>query len=153
MTKRGKAPAATDSPSHQGEAAPSTGEVESKTKRLGIVLRKLREERGMSAAGLAKQTGLSRSYLNYLETGKFAEVGLDKFSRVVSALGLSADRVLREAGYLPVGAEGLPEARTYLATQYGLSLSNLEHALAFLEFLASRDQADATKRAPRGRKP
>ena len=108
----------------------------------------------MSAATLAKQAGLSRSYLNYLETGKFAEVGLDKFSRIVAALDLSADRVLRDAGYLAQGPEGLPEARSYLGTHYGLSPTSIEQALAFLEFLASREQTvtPKAKRATKGKK-
>ena len=45
-----------------------------KAARLGAAIRALREQRGISAGSLAKQAGLSRSYLNYLETGKFAEV-------------------------------------------------------------------------------
>lgn len=114
------------------------------------MIRSLREERGISAPSLAKQAGLSRAYLNYLETGKFSEVGLDKFSRIVAALDLSADQVLREAGFLPTGAEGLPVPHTYLATQYGLSPTSAEHAVAYLEFLASREQETATKpKAPR----
>ena len=122
-----------------------------KAHHLGASLRTLREERGISAASLAKQAGLSRSYLNYLETGKFTEVGLDKFTRVIAALDLSADRVLRDAGYLPHGPEGLPDPRSYLATQYSLSPTSIEQALAFLEFLGSREQqqkvAPKTKRA------
>jgi len=113
---------------------------ESKAKRLGAALRAVREERSLSAASVAKQAGLSRSYLNYLEAGKFAEVGLDKFSRIVAALDLSADRVLRDAGYMPHGPEGLPDPRSYLATQYSLSPTSIEQALVFLEFLASREQ-------------
>ncbi len=120
---------------------------DTKTQRLGLVLRRLREEQGVSAAGLAKQTGLSRSYVTYLESGKFAEVGLDKFSRIVQVLGLSADRVLREAGYLPATKEGLPDPRSYLRAAFGLSPKGGEQALAFLEFLASRERAAA--RAPR----
>ncbi len=131
-------------PSDSGKGTSDRGE-QSKAKRLGAALRTLREERGISAASLAKQAGLSRSYLNYLEAGKFAEVGLDKFSRVVAALDLSADRVLRDAGYLPHGPEGLPDARSFLATHYGLSATGIEQALAFLEFLATREQTVAPR--------
>lgn len=128
---------------------PETDRVEqTKIQRLGAVVRALREERGMSAPRLAKESGLSRAYLNYLETGKFSEVGLDKFSRVIAALGLSADQVLREAGFLPAGAEGFPVPHTYLATQYNLSPVSVDHAVAFLEFLASREQETAAKAKP-----
>lgn len=130
---------------HVSQAQASTQRADGKAKRLGAVLRTLREERGISAASLAKQAGLSRSYLNYLEAGKFAEVGLDKFSRMVAALDLSADRVLRDAGYLPQGPEGLPDARSFLATHYGLSTTGIEQALAFLEFLVSREQTVTPK--------
>jgi len=122
---------------------------DTKSQRLGAVLRKLREEQGVSAAGLAKQTGLSRSYVTYLESGKFAEVGLDKFSRIVRALGLSADRVLRDAGYLPATTEGLPDPTSYLKATFGLSPPGVDQALAFLQFLAARDRASTKERRPR----
>ncbi len=121
---------------------------DTKSRRLGAVLRRLREEQGVSAAGLAKQTGLSRSYVTYLESGKFAEVGLDKFSRIVRALGLSADRVLRDAGYLPATSEGLPEPSSYLKATFGLSPKGGEQALAFIEFLASRERAATRAQRP-----
>lgn len=142
------------SPSEARKGTTSRSE-QSKAKRLGATIRTLREERGMSAANLAKQAGLSRSYLNYLETGKFTEVGLDKFTRVVAVLNLSADRVLRDAGYLPQGPEGLPDPGSYLATQYDLQPEGVAQALAFLEFLASREQQSKTTKKPRrsGRKP
>ncbi len=132
----------------QERAVPAGGD---KPIRLGAVLRRHREERDISGARLAKETGLSRAYLSYLETGKFGDVGLDKFSRVVSVLDLSADQVLREAGYLPGGAGELLEPRAYLATRFDLSPANLDIALAFLEFLADRETTE-TAVTGRGRR-
>lgn len=109
-----------------------------RARRLGVVLRKLREEQGITAARLANASGLSRSYLTYLESGKFAEVGLDKFSRLIDALGLGADEVLQKAGYLPLTHQSLPEPRAYLGRRYKLSGKALDHALAFLDFLQTR---------------
>lgn len=108
--------------------------------RLGPILKRSRIEQGIPAAQLARDTGLSRSYLSYLETGRFAEVGLDKLVRLLLALDLSADRVLQEAGYLPQTPQDLPEPKIYLRTQYQLSPAALEQAQAFLEFLQQRER-------------
>jgi transcriptional regulator with XRE-family HTH domain len=52
-------------------------------------------------AQLAKVTGLNISYLWHLENGRFLDIGLEKFCRIAAALGLSADDLLTESGYLP----------------------------------------------------
>lgn len=85
---------------------------------------------------MSEQTGLSRSYLNYLEHGRFKEVGVDKFARLVMAMKLSADQVLAEAGYLTKKPNALPDPESYLRSQYKLSPANLAVAMRFLEFLA-----------------
>ena len=109
-----------------------------KAKKLGAILRHRREEAGIGPVELTKRSGVSRSYLAYLEQGKFAEVGLDKFSRIIKALGLSADQVLQDAGYLPKTDRTLPEPNTYLRERYGLPPKAQEQAVAFLDFLTSR---------------
>lgn len=110
-------------------------------KRLGEVLASHRKELGLSASSVARDAGLSRSYLSYVENGKFGEIGIDKLSRVLSVLGTSADAVLEEAGYLPAGRDGLPEPKAYLAKVYGLSAGQLDQATAFLDFLAEGEHS------------
>jgi len=123
-----------------------------RAERLGALLRSKREEAGVGPVELTKRSGVNRSYLAYLEQGRFSEVGLDKFSRIVTALGLSADQVLQEAGYLPRADWTLPDAKTYLRERYGLPQKAQEQAMAFLEFLASREQLVPSKKAGRSKK-
>lgn len=108
------------------------------TKRLGATLRKLRTERAIPATELVQQTGMSRSYLAYLESGRFAEVGLDKFTRLLRAMNLSADQVLEEAGYLPARKRTSPSVEDVLRDAYKLPQPKLQLALEFLEFLSHR---------------
>ena len=54
----------------------------------------------MSIARLAELTGLNLSYLWQLEHGRFQDIGLEKFCRIMDALKLSADQVLMDSGYL-----------------------------------------------------
>ncbi len=54
----------------------------------------------MSIARLAELTGLNLSYLWQLEHGRFQDIGLEKFCRIVDALRLSAGQVLTDSGYL-----------------------------------------------------
>lgn len=110
------------------------------TERLGPVLHRLRTERSISASDLSEETGLSRSYLSYLERGRFADVGIEKFARLIQAMQLSADKVLAEAGYLPQMKNNLPDPKTYLVNRYKLSGSNLQTAMKFLEFLARAEK-------------
>jgi transcriptional regulator with XRE-family HTH domain len=86
---------------------------------------------------MSRDTGLSPSYLNYLEHGRFGDVGIEKFARLVQAMQVSADQVLAEAGYLPKRSKDKPvDPHSYLRDRYKLSPANLELATKFLEFLA-----------------
>lgn len=118
------------------------------TKQLGATLRKLRTERGISATKLVAETGLSRSYLAYLESGRFTEVGLEKFTRLIRAMNLSADDVLREARYLPPkSSQSTLEIEEVLRSRYKLTPAKLQQAIEFLEFLARRENRRAAPRA------
>ena len=68
-------------------------------------------------------------------------MGLDKLTRLIEVLGVFADAVLQEAGYLPSQPEGLPNPKTYLAAVYELSPDQIDQAKAFLDFLAEREHS------------
>jgi transcriptional regulator with XRE-family HTH domain len=118
-----------------------------KAKRLGAIVRRHRMEQEIPASKLADETGLSRSYLSYLETGRFAEVGLDKFARIVTFLKISADEVMIEAGYLPRRRDETADTKKVIRERYKLSAPKAEQGVAFLEFL----QAHSPDPKPRGR--
>lgn len=55
----------------------------------GSVVRRVREDRGMSRAQLANATGIGARTLYALETGESENFGLGKYLKVLDALGLS----------------------------------------------------------------
>ena len=105
----------------------------------------------MTASKLSRETGLSPSYLNYLERGRFGDVGIEKFARLLLALRVSADQVLQEAGYLPAQPSKTPTPEDFLRTRYKLSPAQLVQATDFLEFLA-RKRSRNLKAEPSKRK-
>lgn len=67
---------------------------------LGEILSRKRRERRMTLSDLAQRTGLAMSYLSELERGRFQDIGVEKFCRIVEVLDLSAEQVLTESGHL-----------------------------------------------------
>jgi transcriptional regulator with XRE-family HTH domain len=108
---------------------------------LGSALARHRKERGLSVSAVAREAGLSRSYLSYVENGAFADIGIDKLSRLIAVLGVSSDALLQEAGYLPSQPDGLPDPKAYLATVYDLPPDQVETAISFLDFLIEREHS------------
>jgi transcriptional regulator with XRE-family HTH domain len=111
------------------------------SQRLGEVVKKGRQEFGLSQPGLAKKTGLSRSYISYLESGKYQEIGIAKLALIADALEMSADQLLADAGYSKRPKPTLPGATRYLATKFGLDQSQVTSALQYLAFLQSQKKA------------
>jgi transcriptional regulator with XRE-family HTH domain len=111
------------------------------SQRLGEVVRKARQEIGLSQPGLARKTGLSRSYISYLESGKYEEIGIAKLAFIAEALEVSADQLLADAGYIKRPKSTLPGATRYLATKFGLDQSQVTSALQYLAFLQSQKKA------------
>ena len=114
------------------------------SQRLGEVVKKGRQELDLSQPGLAKKTGLSRSYISYLESGKFEEIGIAKLALIAEALEMSADQLLADAGYIKRPTPTLPGATRYLATKFGLDQSQVTSALQYLAFLQSQKKAKRT---------
>ena len=111
------------------------------SQRLGEVVKKGRQELDLSQPGLAKKTGLSRSYISYLESGKYQEIGIAKLALIADALEISADQLLADAGYFKRPKPTLPGATRYLATKFGLDQSQVTSALHYLAFLQSQMKA------------
>lgn len=56
---------------------------------VGSIIRRVREDKGMSRAQLAAASGMGARTLYALETGESENVGLGKILKVLDALGLS----------------------------------------------------------------
>src|SRR4051794_14150658 len=100
---------------------------------LGGRLRRERERAGLSLAGLAQETGLSKSYLLRLETQP-SNPSLAVLDRVASALGITvADLLGAPAVPDPAASADVPEALRVLADQDGLTSADLR-TLASIRF-------------------
>src|SRR5690242_19589313 len=117
---------------------PSTAVTDKLSQRLGGVVKKARLELGISQPELARRTHLSTSYISYLESGKFEEIGIAKLAAIVDALELSADRLLTDAGYLDRKTTTTPSASRFLATVFGLDQRQVLSAMDYLNLLRSQ---------------
>ena len=62
-------------------------------KRLGIKIKRLRSERGMTQESLAKRARISREYVARLELGQH-DPGLSTLIRLAKALGISVGNLV-----------------------------------------------------------
>ena len=65
---------------------------------LGRVIRRAREEKGLSQEDFAELTGHHRTYIGFLERGERSP-NVETVQRIARALGLNASDLLKEAGY------------------------------------------------------
>ena len=66
-------------------------------KKLGALVRELRERQGLTQAQLAERAQLALSYITLAESGQSVNLSPSALSRLASALGVQS-RVLTEAG-------------------------------------------------------
>lgn len=64
--------------------------------RVGRVIRKYREGKGLSQEALADEAGLHRTYISLIERGH-RNVSVDALSQIAEALGVYASRIVEEA--------------------------------------------------------
>jgi transcriptional regulator with XRE-family HTH domain len=65
-------------------------------RQVGLAIRQLRLERGLSQAALAKRTGANRTFLAGVETGT-RNLTLQTMSRLAEALGVGVDEFFKMA--------------------------------------------------------
>ena len=112
--------------------------------RLGAALRQARREKGLTLDALSRETGLSKSYLSYLEGGKYAGIGIDRFCLLVTALGARAEDLLGQAGYLPAGQVRRASLRAALREHLGLPERELDQAMSYLRYLSKESRGEQT---------
>lgn len=64
--------------------------------RVGRVIRRLREDSGLSQEALAEEAGLHRTYISLVERGR-RNISVDALAQVAEALGVYPSRVIAEA--------------------------------------------------------
>lgn len=106
-------------------------------KKLGIYLKKLREELGMSIRQAATAAKLSPSYLSKIETGDtFKSIGIKKLVQLSKTYGIPVSTILKEAGFLETNEDELPEFTQYLRSKYRLppqAIRDMEMAKEIVE--------------------
>ena len=116
-------------------------------KSLGELLKRKREELGLSTRQLGEIAGLDGVTVLRFEQGAFAAPRPDKLARVAEALGISLADVYALADYAV--PDDLPSFRPYLRTKYrGLPADEVDKIEAYAARLAKRHGVDLTGPAP-----
>jgi transcriptional regulator with XRE-family HTH domain len=100
-------------------------------KQLGALVARARARKGLSLRDLAGQLGLARSWLGYLEQGRYVDPGPDRLARIAEALDLEPtqiDRITRGAV-----SDGLPDMRTYFRAKYALTPEQIAQIERYVE--------------------
>jgi transcriptional regulator with XRE-family HTH domain len=64
-------------------------------KRIGTVIRKLREQRQVSQRDLAEKVGVTQAYVAQLESGRKKNPSLEVLNRLAKALGVPVGELLK----------------------------------------------------------
>lgn len=80
--------------------------------KLGDIIKKYREDHGLSLRAFSDLSGVSNSYLSMLESGKHPRSGrpivptLTKLNQLANAMGLRVDDLIQEMDDMPVKIDG-----------------------------------------------
>lgn len=66
---------------------------------IGEFIKKRRKEIGLTQEEVAKKAGISRATLSKLENGKFANISMAAFDRILNSLVLQIDLIPRNPFY------------------------------------------------------
>lgn len=78
--------------------------------RVGRVIRRFREDVGLSQEALAENSGLHRTYISLVERGH-RNISVDALAQIAEALGVYPSRLLSEAEREPEEAPASARAR------------------------------------------
>jgi transcriptional regulator with XRE-family HTH domain len=114
-------------------------------KQLGSLLKREREQAGMTVRQLADAAGLVPSTVSRLETGFIATPRPEHLQRLAQALRIEVEELYVAAGYLNEGAlsylnEELPELKPYLRAKYGLTSNQASQIEGYLQALRDTNE-------------
>jgi len=91
-------------------------------KKLGEYLGRLREETNLSLRDVARETGLTPSYLSKIEKGdSFSTLSVHTLLKLSKFYNLPIGALLKEAGLVDIDEYELPDLPQYLRAKYHLS--------------------------------
>jgi len=112
---------------------------------IGVVLRRAREVRQLSAGDAARAAGISPAYLNRLENDAVKKPSPHVLHQLSDALAIPYDELLRLSGYpLPQQSEGAPTQTVSAALFADLSDDEREELLEYLAWYRSRRRSNRT---------
>ena len=102
--------------------SPSRKIIPYEMKKLGIYLKQLREEAGLSVRGAAGKSGMAPSYLFKVEKGDtFSTLSIHTLLKLSKFYNIPIGALLKEAGLVDYSEYELPEFPQYLRAKYHLS--------------------------------
>jgi transcriptional regulator with XRE-family HTH domain len=112
------------------------GMTPTQAKQLGTVIAKARSKKGWSMLQLASRIGAPKSWVGFLEQGRFVDPAPDRLARIAELLDIKASRMDR----LTQGAvsAGLPGLRTYFRAKYDLSPEQVKQVERYVRRLRSK---------------
>lgn len=110
----------------------------SQTKKLGALIRKAREEQGLSLRQLAEKLKVNFSTISYLESGQVQRPAVKMLQGLSRTLDIPLEQLYALAGYNR--AEGLPELPVYLRSKYGLTAAEAAEVETQFQRVAQRRQ-------------
>jgi transcriptional regulator with XRE-family HTH domain len=99
---------------------------------VGLIVREARVALDISLRQLARQVGISATYLSHIEVNHVPPPAPDKVTRLAEALSLDPDRLLRAAGRWDEHALGVLKTRPALRGVFELAFGMDEEALQLL---------------------
>lgn len=108
------------------------------THELAAFIRRTREQRGLSQAGLAREAGMPRTTLIHIETGELGTPDPAKLQRIARALDIDAEDLFALADY--TNPTKLPAFGPYLRARWGeeLPAEARERLVEYFDMLKDR---------------
>jgi transcriptional regulator with XRE-family HTH domain len=120
-----------------GQPAPQVADI-------GVRLRRLRRERKLTQAGLARQIGIQQSDLSRMEKGEY-RVSLDNLFKILAVFDIKMADFFGDTAAAQPATASRPLAREdmqILQMLRRLSPEGRREAMEFLEFKVRREQTD-----------
>lgn len=120
-----------------GQAAPQVADI-------GVRLRRLRRERKLTQADLARQIGIQQSDLSRMEKGEY-RVSLDNLFKILAVFDIKMADFFGDTAAAQSAAASRPLAREDMQILHllrRLSPEGRQEAMEFLEFKVRREQTD-----------
>ena len=119
------------------------------TNNLGSFIKRTRAEKKLTQEQVAKTAGLARSYVSRSEDDQFVAPSAMVLTRLADGLGVSADSLFQEAGYLPhIDKSKLPSFDIYLRTKYPeLSENAIEDLEHWKEAVSQKYKSNGKRRS------